>query len=41
MMKMKMAAFFDRKVNISAAILLRKSCLGSKLGDVRSGNPFM
>ena len=39
--KMKMAAFFSRKLIISASILLRKSCLGSKLGDLRSGNPFM
>ena len=39
--KMDMAAFFDRKLIISASILLRKSCLGSKLGDLRSGNPFM
>ena len=39
MTKMKMAAFFSRKVIIS--ILLRKSCLGSKLGDLRSGNLFM
>ena len=30
-----------RKLIISASILLRKSCLGSKLGDLRSGNPFM
>ena len=41
MTKMKMAAFFSRKLIISASILLRKSCLGSKLGDLRSGNPFM
>ena len=39
--KMKIAAFFSRKLIISASILLRKSCLGSKLGDLRSGNPFM
>ena len=41
MTKMKMAAFFSRKLIISASIPLRKSCLGSKLGDLRSGNPFM
>ena len=29
------------KLIISASIPLRKSCLGSKLGDLRSGNPFM
>ena len=33
--------FFGRKLIISASILLRKSCLGSELGDLRSGNPFM
>ena len=41
MTKMKMAAFFSRKLIICASIPLRKSCLGSKLGDLRSGNPFM
>ena len=41
MTKMKMAAFFSRKLIISASILLRKSCLGSKLGDLWSGNLFM
>ena len=41
MTKMKMAAFFSIKLIISASIPLRKSCLGSELGDLRSGNPFM
>ena len=41
MRKMKMAAFFSRKLIISASMLLRKLCLESKLGDLRSGNPFM
>ena len=41
MTTMKMAAFFDRKVIISASILPIKSCLGSKSGDFRSENPFM
>ena len=37
MTNMKMAAFFSRKLIICASIPLRKSCLGSKLGDLRSG----
>ena len=41
MTKMKIATFFSRKLIISASIPLRKSCLGSKLGDLGSGNPFM
>ena len=41
MRKMKMAAFFSRKLIISASILLRKLGSGSKLGDLRSGNPLM
>ena len=41
MLKMKVAAFIDRKLSISASILLIKPCLGSKLGDLRSRNPFM
>ena len=41
MTKLKMAAFFSRKLIISASIPPRKSCLGSKLGDLRSGNPFV
>ena len=32
---------FQQKMIISASILIRKSCLVSKLGDFRSGNPFM
>ena len=41
MQKMKMAALFGRKLNISASILLRKPCVGSKLGYSRSKNPFI
>ena len=36
-----MAAFLDRKVIISASILLKKAWLGSKLGDSGPRNPFM
>ena len=38
MSKMERAAFFGRKLIISASILLKKPCFGSKLGGLRSGN---
>ena len=40
MSKMKMVALFGRKLIISASILVRKPCLGSKLGYSRSRNPY-
>ena len=41
MTKMKMVVFFGRKLIISASILLRKSCLASKVGDLRSRDQSM
>ena len=40
MLKLKMAASFGRKLIISASILLRKPCLGSKLGYISDGLEF-